>query len=115
MRAVAVCLCCWVLALGCRKESVQKNMAFELGKYTTADSAKLAIEKELPEGTSRDKVQAFLRESRIKCFDNEAETLSCRVIEDSSTMVHAVWQLAFYFDSQRRLSRVVVTRGLVGP
>ena len=90
-------------------------MAFDLTKYRAADSAKLELERELPKGTSRDKVMSFLNAAGIKCFDNEAEVLACRVVEKSSTMVHVVWQLAFHFDSKRRLSEIVITRGFVGP
>lgn len=90
-------------------------MAFNLTDYSTAESAKQALQKELPKGTTRDKVITFLDAARIACFDKEAEVLACRVVEKSSTMVHVVWQLAFHFDSRRRLADIAVTRGFTGP
>jgi hypothetical protein len=90
-------------------------MAFDLKNFRTAKSARQALDRQLPKGTSRANVMSFLDAAGIKCFDNEAEILACRVIEKSSTMVHVVWQLAFHFDSKRRLADVVVSRGFVGP
>ncbi len=90
-------------------------MNFDLGKYSTVESAQRAFDEHIPKGTSRDKVMRFLKEAGIKCFDDEAEVLACRVIEPSSSMVHIVWSLAFYFDPFRRLDRVVINRGYTGP
>lgn len=90
-------------------------MAFDLNSYDSEVSAQRALEQQLPKGTTRDKVMHFLEAEGITCFDNEAEVLACRVIEKSSTMVHVVWQLAFHFDSKRRLQYIVVARGFMGP
>ena len=117
MRAFVAVICCFVsfVPCGCSIERTRKGMAFDLKKHDNADSARESLERELPKGTTRDKVMSFLNAADIKCFDNEAEILACRVVEKSSTMVHVVWQLAFHFDSKRRLDDIVVTRGFVGP
>ena len=118
MRCLAISLLCGavsVTACGGLKEQGQKSMAFDLKEYATAESAKLALEQQLPKGATRDKVLSFLETARIECFDKEANPLACRVIEKSSTMVHVVWQLAFYFDPKRRLENIRVARGLSGP
>jgi hypothetical protein len=89
-------------------------MAFDLSKYSTAESAREAITEQLPKGTRRTEVLSFLDGAGISCFDPKAEILSCRVTEKSYTMVHVVWQLAFYFEWDELID-IQVTRGLVGP
>jgi hypothetical protein len=93
----------------------KKPVGFQLQNYENSETAKGALARELPQGTSREKVMRLLKESQIPCFDTEAKVLACRVIEPSSTMVHVVWQLAFHFDERKQLERIDITRGLVGP
>lgn len=90
-------------------------MVFRLTDYKSADSAKEALYLQMPKGTPRENVLAFLKSANIPCFDEKAAVLACRVIEPSSNMVHVVWQIAVYFDSKKCLDRIDVSRGLVGP
>jgi hypothetical protein len=90
-------------------------MAFSLLKYETAEQAKSAMEAEIPRGVSRRRVEEFIAQSGLKCFDPEAEVLACRFVEPSSSMVHTTWNLAFYFNEKRELDHTIVNRGLTGP
>jgi hypothetical protein len=98
-----------------RTRGENKPMPFRLQDYQNEESARIALERELPKGTSRDRVLQFLKAAEIPCFDEKAEVLACRLIEPSSTMVHVVWQLAFHFDARKNLERIYITRGFVGP
>jgi len=95
--------------------STEAQMNFDLTKHLSIESARQAFDEQIPKGTSRDKVMYFLKEAKIKCFDDESEILACRVIEPSVNMVHVVWSLAFYFDPFRCLERIVINRGYTGP
>jgi hypothetical protein len=90
-------------------------MPFRLTDYESADLAKEALYRELPKGTPRETVLLFLKAANIPCFDEKADVLACRVIEPSANMVHVVWQIAIHFDSQMRVDKIDVVRGLVGP
>ena len=90
-------------------------MSFRLQDYENEESARIALERELPKGIPREMVLRFLKDNQIPCFDDKAEVLACRFIEPSSSMVHVVWQLAFHFDARRNLERIYITRGFVGP
>lgn len=98
-----------------RSQGEHNPMPFRLHDYENAESARMALERALPKGTSRDRVLQFLKDAEIPCFDDKAEVLACRYIEPSASMVHVVWQLAFHFDASNNLERIYITRGLVGP
>jgi hypothetical protein len=90
-------------------------MPFSLASYKTADQARKAIEAEIPKGSPRNHVEEFITRAKLQCFDPEADTLACRYLEPSLSLVHVSWSLAFYFNEKRELDHVVVNRGLTGP
>jgi hypothetical protein len=90
-------------------------MPFRLQNYKSAEEARIALERELPKGTSRDNVMRFLKDAHLSCFDDEAEVLVCELIEPSSTMVHVDWQIAFHFDARKNLERISIIREFTGP
>ncbi len=90
-------------------------MPFSLKSYKTAEEAKSAILKEIPQGTSRRRVEEFITSAGLKCFDKEADILSCKFVESSTSMVHVTWSFGFYFNEKREFDRVNLSRGLTGP
>jgi len=90
-------------------------MKFDFSKYQSEDAAKLDLEKILPIGTPLDRVQELMRQSEVKCFGVSRGVLPCRYVQPSSSMVNVIWSLAFHLDSENKLTRIVMTRGLTGP
>ena len=93
------------------------NEAFSLRGYASGDDAKRAILAALPLGTSRRAVAEWLERSGISCFPGNIRDpyIACRVIEPSSSMVHTVWSLGFFFNERRELERIEVNKDLTGP
>ncbi|HEY3624892.1 MAG TPA: hypothetical protein VGL00_01370, partial [Terracidiphilus sp.] len=93
----------------------EHDMPITWSHYNNPEDARKAIEAAIPKGTSRRRVEEFITQSELTCFDKEAEILACRFLEPSSSMVKVTWSLAFYFNEKRELDHIVVNRGLTGP
>lgn len=90
-------------------------MKIQLKDYSSAEEAESALKLLFPVGTPVGFVRSNLDDAGLKYRFFEDKHISCRFLEPSTTMVHVVWNLVFYFDAESRLDRILVNRGLVGP
>jgi hypothetical protein len=88
-------------------------MAISFSDLSTEGAAEVAISRELPPGTTREKVERTMLESGAACYPQPRDGLICVLDEPPQSMVRVSWRLNFAFQAGR-LTKFSVTRGLTG-
>lgn len=94
---------------------VNPTMAFKFEKYDSAEEALNDLQLILPKGTPLARIQQVMLDVGATTYDVRSNVLPARFVEPSTTLVHVVWSLAFYLDSEQKLDHIILNRGLTGP
>lgn len=92
---------------------------FRFEDYETAESAQEKLLSLFPLGSSVDGFASKMSELRTECYDSQPDEeeryIACHYLENSINFVSTKWIAIAYYDNNRKIEKIEVKQGAVGP